>query len=317
MMRYITKLSCVATVANAAVVHVPYDISMSTFPAVESCVATDAAARPAPDCSFTPGDASSCDSSSCTYTAAKGFTADPHFDTPIEATVGDTLHIMWTDPETVPASNTADGTISMMVHDVTELTEDQFATCSFDGLTPMTSHEEPGDAACELTAGTDCSTTDARCTYTPAVSDDTDTAIDETVAEACAPKPRWKAVNVELTEAGTRYFSCSVGSAQNTLSECGTSATCTAADGADQATCDTALAADADGTACTAEATCTYVQGTPACETQPWAHCSVLNQKVTVNVSPAPDPTPSDKTSGAATVAASVATAVVVAALLY
>ena len=135
----------------------------------------------------------------------------------------------------------------------------------------------------------------------------------------CTTLAGWKAVNVELTEAGTRYFSCSVGSAQNTLSECGTSATCTAADGADQATCDTALAADADGTACTAEATCTYVQGTPACETQPWAHCSVLNQKVTVNVSPAPDPTEPDKTaaSGAATVAASVATAVVVAALLY
>ena len=175
----------------AAVVHVPYDVSMSTFPTTESCVATDAAASPAPDCSFTPGDASSCDSSSCTYTAAKGYTADPHFDTPIEATVGDTLHIMWTDPETVPASNTADGTISMMVHDVTELTEDQFATCSFDGLTPMTSHEEPGDAACELTAGTDCSTTDARCTYTPPVDDDPGTDdIDETVAEACAPKPR-------------------------------------------------------------------------------------------------------------------------------
>ena len=130
----------------------------------------------------------------------------------------------------------------------------------------------------------------------------------------CPVSVGWKAVTIELTEVGTRYFSCSVGSAQNTLAPCGTAATCTAADGEDQAACDTALAADSDGTACTGEATCTYTAATPACEVQPWAHCSVLNQKVTVNVAAAPEPT---KVSGAATVGVTMGTAVVMATLLY
>ena len=82
-------------------------------------------------------------------------------------------------------------------------------------------------------------------------------------------------------------------------------------DGADQATCDTALAADSDGTACADESTCTYLA---ACAAQPWAHCNVLNQKVTVNVV-APDDTVPDKTaptatSGAATVGVTVALAI-------
>ena len=156
------------------------------------CVATDSSAEPAPDCvtDFTAGDGATCPTG-CTYTAGKGFTADPHFDTPIEATVGDTLHIMWTDPETVPASNTADGQASAMIHDVTEMTAEQFETCNFEGLTPMTEEVEPGDAACELTAGTDCSETDARCTYAAPVADNADTTdVDETVVEACTPKPR-------------------------------------------------------------------------------------------------------------------------------
>jgi hypothetical protein len=108
-----------------------------------------------------------------------------------------------------------------------------------------------------------------------------------------------------------------VGSAQNTLALCGTAATCTAADGEDQAACDTALAADSDGTACTSEATCTYTAATPACEVQPWAHCSVLNQKVTVNVTAAPvEPQPA-KASGAATAGVTMGTAVLMATLLY
>jgi len=298
---------------------VPYDVSMSTFPADAACTAVDGEDQATCDAALAAdADGTACTAdATCTYTAAKGFTADPHFDTPIEATVGDTLHIMWTDPETVPASNTADGQHSMMIHDVTEMTADQFETCAFDGLTPMSEVvAEPGDATCALTAGTDCSTADARCTYTAPVADDTETAdVDETVVEACTPRPRWKAVTIELTEVGTRYFSCSVGSAQNTLAPCGTAATCTAADGEDQAACDTALAADSDGTACTGEATCTYTAATPACEVQPWAHCSILNQKVTVNVAAAPaEPT---KASGAATAGVTMGTAVVMATLLY
>lgn len=277
MMRSVAKLAYVAAVANAAVVHVPYDIAMSVWPAPASCEATDSSANPAPDCAtgFSGDNATSCPTG-CTYTAAKGFTADPHFDTPIDATVGDTLHIMWTDPETVPPSNTADGQYSTMIHDVTGMTAEQFETCNFQGLTPMTTVVEPGDADCELTAGTDCSTTDARCLYTAPVADNTTTATDETVAEACTPRPRWKAVSVELTEAGTRYFSCSIGSAANMLMPCGTS-------------------------------------DTPACAEQPWAHCSVLNQKVTVNVAAAAGP---DKASSAATVGVTMAAALAAATVL-
>ena len=112
-----------------------------------------------------------------------------------------------------------------------------------------------------------------------------------------------------------------MGSVQNTLAPCGTSATCTAAEGANQTTCDTALAADTDGTACTAEATCTYVA---ACAVQPWAHCSVLNQKVTVNVIAAADPADPDtpdpapaKASGAATVGVTMGAATAMASLLF